>query len=130
MHRTANDWLMQARHWLAFHCEENGKTKTKHGNKYRCSVSFCCAYVFWTFMKKKERSDRSESCSSRPFLPHPPTQLWMNERAAVARWLNRKGPHLYSHPFSVISDPELRSPLTDPTRRVIQSITVDLFSLN
>lgn len=74
---------MQACHWLAFHCEENRKTKTKHGNKYPCSISFCCAYVyvFWTFMKKKERSDRSESCSSRP-LPASSSHTAVDEWAS------------------------------------------------
>lgn len=55
VHRTANDWLMQARHWLAFHCEENGKTKTKHGNKYPRSVSFCCACVCFGHLWRRKK---------------------------------------------------------------------------
>lgn len=68
---------MQACHWLAFHCEENKNKTWEQISLF--NLLLLCVRVCVLDIYEEERSDRSESCSSRP-LPAS------SSHAAVDEW--------------------------------------------
>lgn len=113
-------------------CNKVIKITTENPCSFGCLVRGVCRWVCAMDIYEEEKYKVAGLCPAvrgRSCLVLPRSCGWMSE-LPVVRWLHRKGPHLCSRPFSVISDPELRSPLTDLTRQVSQSITIQLFSLN